>query len=244
MINASLRRPTSKGFLGMYQRGLRGQSRFVWNEDTLGIIIRGLFQFHRSGRRLPLHLIAPHLRGLIREYVKGVVCESAGNSNWADDHFDLICDRWVRLPSLRAVLLKLQECSVFAYLVGSTDASYRSLRDDRVMPLMFYNAMSRELSRMGSSHPGCTSFCLPAVPRSSSESVFSHCFTCGYGLSLFSSSNTIPRCCCLNPDAGGGYVYLCSLCFDDYVGGSAGGSAWGSAGGSAPLRRGLTSAIE
>ena len=208
---------SSQAFLGVYQRGLYGKSRFVWNEDTLGIIIRGLFQFHRSGRRLPLHLIAPHLRGLIREYVKDVVCKSADYSNWADYHFDLICDRWVRLPSLGAVLLKLRECAVFAHLVSTTDASYRSLRDDRVMPLIFYNAMSRELSRMGSSHPGCTSFRLPAIPRSSAESVFGHCFSCGYGLSMCSGgSNTIPRCCCHNTDAGG-YVYLCSLCFDDYV---------------------------
>ena len=216
MINASLRRPTSNGFLGMYQRGLRGQSRFVWNDDTLCIIIRGFFQFHRSGRRLPLHLIAPHLRGLIREYVKDVVVAANGYSNWAEDHFDIICDRWVRLPSIRAVLLKLQKCSVFAHLVGSTDASFRSLRDDGIMPVMFYDAMSRELSRRGGSHPGCTSFQLPAVPRRSSEPVFGYCFTCGIGLSDKIDFNFIPRCSCLDPDAGGS-VSVCSLCFDTYV---------------------------
>ena len=216
MINASLRRPTSNGFLGMYQRGLRGQSRFVWNDDTLCIIIRGFFQFHRSGRRLPLHLIAPHLRGLIREYVKDVVVAANGYSNWAEDHFDIICDRWVRLPSIRAVLLKLQKCSVFAHLVSTTDASYRSLRDDGIMPVMFYDAMSRELSRRGGSHPGCTSFQLPAVPRRSSEPVFGYCFTCGIGLSDKIDFNFIPRCSCLDPDAGGS-VSVCSLCFDTYV---------------------------
>ena len=206
----------SLSFLGVYQRGLRGSSRFVWNEDSLGIIIRGLFQFHRSGRRLPLHLIAPHLRGLIREYVKDVVCESNGYSNWAEDHFERICDRWVRLPSLRAVLLKLQEFSVFMYLVSSTEASYRSLHDDGRMPLMFYRAMSLEMSRMSSSHPNCTSFRLPAVPRPSSEPVFGYCFTCGAGLSDKIDFNFIPRCCCLDPDAGGS-VSVCSLCFDTYV---------------------------
>ena len=216
MINASLRRPTSNGFLGMYQRGLRGQSRFVWNDDTLCIIIRGFFQFHRSGRRLPLHLIAPHLRGLIREYVKDVVVAANGYSNWAEDHFDIICDRWVRLPSIRAVLLKLQKCSVFAHLVSTTDASYRSLRDDGIMPVMFYDAMSRELSRRGGSHPGCTSFQLPAFPRRSSEPVFGYCFTCGIGLSDKIDFNFIPRCSCLDPDAGGS-VSVCSLCFDTYV---------------------------
>lgn len=206
----------SLSFLGVYQRGLRGPSRFVWNEDSLGIIIRGLFQFHRSGRRLPLHLIAPHLRGLIREYVKDVVCESNGCSNWAEDQFDIVCDRWVRLPSLRAVLLKLQEFSVFMYLVSTTEASYRSLHDDGRMPLMFYRAMSLELSRKVSSHPNCTSYLLAAVPRPSSEPVFGYCFTCGAGLSDKIDFNFIPRCCCLDPDAGGS-VSVCSLCFDTYV---------------------------
>jgi len=206
----------SLSFLGAYKRGLRGSSRFVWNEDSLGIIIRGLFQFHRSGRRLPLHLIAPHLRGLIRQYVKDVVCESNGYSNWAEDKFDLVCDRWVRLPSLRAVLLKLQEFSVFIYLVSTTAASYRSLCDDGVMSVMFYRAMMCELSRMASSHPGCTSYLLAAVPRVSTEAVFGYCFTCGVGLSDKIDFNFIPRCCCLDPDAGGS-VSVCSSCFDTYV---------------------------
>lgn len=203
----------SQRFLGVYQRGLYGGSRFVWNEVSLGIIIRGLFQFHRSGRQLPLYLIAPHLRGLIREYIKDGVCESNGYTNWDEDHFERICDRWVRLPSLKAVLLKLQECSVFMYLVSSTEASYRSLHDDGRMPLMFYRAMSLEISRMSSSHPCCTSFSLPAVPRPSSEPVFGYCFTCGEGLSDKTDFNFIPRCCCLDPDAGGS-VSVCSLCFE------------------------------
>ena len=209
----------SERFLGVYQRGLYGRSRFVWNEDSLGIIIRGLFQFHRSGHRLPLHLIAPHLRGLIRDYIKGVVCVwDHQYHNWADEHFDLICARWVRLPSLRAVLLKLQECSCFVHLVSTTEASYRSLHDDGLMPSMFYRAMSLEISQMASSHPGCTSFHLPAVPRPSSEPVHGYCFNCGAGLSDKIDLNFIPRCFCLDPYAGGS-VSACSLCFEGVLGG-------------------------
>ena len=208
----------SQGFLGVYKRSLCGRSRFVWNQDSLGIIIRGFFQFHRSGRRLPLHLIAPHIRSIIRQHVKDVVCVVWDRQYHyrAAEHFDRICDRWVRLPSLRAVLLKLQECSVFTHLVSTTEASYRSLHDDGLMPSMFYRAMSLEISRMSSSHPRCTSFCLPAVPRPSSEPIFGYCFSCGYGLAMSGSSNFIPRCCCLHAHVGG-HVSLCSLCFDYYV---------------------------
>ena len=65
----SMSSSSSLSFLGVYKRGLRGGSRFVWCPATLGIIIRGFFQFHRSGPRLPLFRIAPHLRSLIRERV-------------------------------------------------------------------------------------------------------------------------------------------------------------------------------
>jgi hypothetical protein len=206
-------------FLGVYKRGLRGGSRFVWNIDTLRIIIRGFFQFHRSGRRLPLHLIAPHLRGLIREYVKTEVCVWDNTyHHWADAHFDLVCARWVRLPSIRAILLKLRDCSVFAHLVSTTAASYRSLCDDGVMSVMFYTAMRRELDRMGSSHPGCSSYFLAAIPRISTDSVFGYCFTCGIGLSDKIDLNFIPRCSCLNDgDIGvvmGDDVCVCSSCLE------------------------------
>jgi len=209
-------------FLGVYKRGLRGGSRFVWNIDTLRIIIRGFFQFHRSGRRLPLHLIAPHLRGLIREYVKTEVCVWDNTyHHWADAHFGLVCDRWVRLPSIRAVLLKLRDCSVFAHLVSTTAASYRSLCDDGVMSVMFYTAMRRELDGMGSSHPGCSSYLLAAIPRISTEPVFGYCFTCGIGLSDKVDLNFIPRCSCLNDgDIGvvmGDDVCVCSSCLEDCV---------------------------
>ena len=218
----SVIRMSHLSFLGVYRRGLRGGSRFVWNIDTLRIIIRGFFQFHRSGRRLPLHLIAPHLRGLIREYVKTEVCVWDNTyHHWAEDHFDLVCARWVRLPSIRAVLLKLRDCSVFAHLVSTTAASYRSLCDDGVMSVMFYTAMRRELDRMGSSHPGCSSYLLAAIPRISTEPVFGYCFTCGIGLSDKIDLNFIPRCSCINDgDIGvvmGDDVCVCSSCLEDCV---------------------------
>jgi len=212
----------NNNFLGVYQRGLYGGSRFVWSVDTLRIIIRGFFQFHRSGRKLPLHLIAPHLRSLIREHVKFEVCVWDGHyHNWAADHFDLICARWVRLPSIRAVLLKLQEYSVIAYLVSTTEASYQSLCDDGMISKMFSRAIDLEMARMRSSHPNCSSYCLPAVPRPSTEPVFGYCFHCGVGLSDKVDFNFIPRCSCLSDhsDHGGDGddICLCYYCFDDFV---------------------------
>ena len=204
----------SLSFLGVYKRSLHGKSRFVWTDETLRIVIQGYFQFHRYGRKLPLHLIAPHLRSLIRERVKLEVCVwNDQYHHWAADHFDRICTRWVRLPSIRAVLLKLQEYSVFAYLVGSTEASYRSLYDDGMMSDMFYRAIDLEMTRKCSLHASCTANCLPAVPRPSRDiPVHGYCFTCGCGLSD-SDFNFIPRCPCLGDDD----VSLCSSCIDDYV---------------------------
>ena len=205
----------SLSFLGVYKRGLRGGSRFVWTPLTLGIIVRGLFQFHRSGRRLPLFRIAPHLRSLIRERVKSAVCAEDGQyDHLAAEQFDLVCDRWVRLPSLGAVLLKLQECSRFAYLVSSTDASYRSLRDEGVMPEMFYTAMTHEIVQISySCCRQCTSSCLPAVPEISADvPVYAYCFTCGAGLSDKTDFNFIPRCSCRGQVDDGDDVCVCSSC--------------------------------
>lgn len=205
----------SLSFLGVYKRGLRGGSRFVWTPESLGIIIRGLFQFHRSGRKLPLHLIAPHLRSLIRECVKTDVCVRDGQyHHWAADQFDLVCDRWVRLPSLSAVLLKLEECSRFVYLVSSTEASYQSLRDEGIMSEMFFTAMTREMSRITYSHDlHCSSSGLPAIPRpSAGVPVFGYCFTCGAGLSDKTDFNFIPRCSCRGEVGDGDDVCLCSSC--------------------------------
>lgn len=207
----------SLSFLGVYKRGLRGKSRFVWTEGTLRIIIHGFFQFHRSGRKLPLHLIAPHLRSLIREHVKTEVCVWDNKyHNWAADHFDLICGRWVRIPSVRAVLLKLQEFSVFAYLVGSTEASYDSLHHDGMISAIFYRAIDSEMSRMRSFHPNCTANSLPALPRLSTEPVFGYCFACGVGLSDKIDFNFIPRCSCLGGGGDGDDICLCSGCIEDF----------------------------
>ena len=209
----------SLSFLGVYKRGLRGGSRFVWCPATLGIIIRGFFQFHRSGPRLPLFRIAPHLRSLIRERVKLEVCVWGDDYRWHDwaaDRFDLVCDRWVRLPSIRAVLLKLQECSRYTHLVISTDATNYSLRDEGIMSDMFYVAMTREMSMMRNSHNlSCSSHRLPAVPRPSSGgdvAALGYCFTCGAGLSDKTDFNLVPMCPCV---VGAGDMLLCSNCVDE-----------------------------
>lgn len=211
---------SSLSFLGVYKRGLlRGGSRFVWSPATLGIIIRGFFQFHRSGPCLPLFRIAPHLRSLIRDRVKVEVCLDDDNRwhNWADERFELVCDRWVRLPSIRAVLLKLQDCSRFVNLVvaSSTDVSFQTLRDEGVMSEMFDVAMTREMSMMRNSHNlCCSSHRLPAVPRPprpSEEAVLGYCFTCGAGLSDKSDFNLVPKCDCV---VGAGDMLLCSSCLD------------------------------
>ena len=209
----------SLSFLGGYKRSLRGKSRFVWTEGTLRIIIQGFFQFHRSGRKLPLHLIAPHLRSLIREHVKTEVCVWDNKyHNWAADRFDLICARWVRIPSVRAVLLKLQEFSVFAYLVSSTDASYHSLNHDGIISDMFYRAIHSEMSRVRPLHPNCTANSLPAVPRIlNDQPVYGYCFACGIGLSDKIDFNFIPRCSCLGGCDDGDDICLCSYCFDEFV---------------------------
>lgn len=205
----------SLSFLGKYKRRLYGKSRFIWTTDTLSIIIRGLFQFHRSGRKLPLHDIAPHLRSLIREHVKNDVCVwDEKYHHWSADHFDRICARWVRLPSIRAVLLKLQECSVFAYLVSSTEASYRSLHDDGMMSDMFYRAMTFEMSRMERySHYRCSASLLPAVPLPSSQPSWGSCFYCGSGLTDKIDLNLIPKCSCIGDV--GEEICVCSSCIDE-----------------------------
>ena len=219
-MSSSSSLPSSLSFLGVYKRGLRGGSRFVWCPATLGIIIRGFFQFHRSGPRLPLFRIAPHLRSLIRERVKVEVCVWGDDYRWHDwaaDRFDLVCERWVRLPSIRAVLLKLQDCSRFVNLVASsTDVSFQTLRDEGIMSEMFDVAMTREMSMMRNSHNlSCSSHRLPAVPRPSSGgdvAVLGYCFTCGAGLSDKIDFNLVQKCACV---VGAGDMLLCSDCVDE-----------------------------
>lgn len=205
----------TRSFAGIYARKLRGPSRFVWTLDTLHIIVRGLFQFHRRGERLPLHAIAPHLRSLIREHVKNVVSASHGYSNFSEDHFERICARWIRLPSLRAVLLKLQECNVFAYLVGSTEATYHSLRADGIMPRLIYEAFDTEISRIQHSHSGCRLHLLPAIPRPCAQPYWGSCFICGSGLTDKIDLNWLPKCECLGDEGTSDEeVIVCSACED------------------------------
>lgn len=213
----------TRSFAGIYARKLRGKSRFVWTPDTLGIIIRGFFQFHRSGRRLPLFRIAPHLRVLIREYVRDDVCWNCGlGGDVASYRFDRVCARWVRLPSLAAVLLKLQECSRFvsAVGIGMSQTSYESLRDSGLMSPMFYDVMIREISLRHSCQSvccpsSCSSYCLAALPVVSAEPVLGYCFMCGSGLSDKTDFNFIPRCSCLNHVVGGpppSDITVCLMC--------------------------------
>jgi hypothetical protein len=205
----------TRTFGGLYARRLRGPSRFVWTQETLGIIIRGLFQFHRGGPRLPLHKIAPHLRSLIRERVKSVVCASHGHSNFSEDHFERICARWIRLPSLGAVLLKLQECSAIASLVGSSSVTYESLRVDGFISEIIYSAFTHQISRIQDSHSGCRLPVLPAIPRPCDQPSWGSCFYCGAGLTDKIDLNLLPKCECLGELAQGEDVCVCSSCVDE-----------------------------
>ena len=205
-------------FGGLYARKLRGPSRFLWTPESLGIIIRGIFQFHRSGPRLPLHIIAPHLRSLIRKHVKNVVCASHGYSNFSEDHFERFCARWIRLPSLGALLLKLQECSAFASLVSSTSATYESLRADGFMSHSIYSAFTHEISRIQDSHSGCRLPLLPAIPRPCDQPSRGSCFYCGSGLTDKIDLNLLPKCECLGHEEGE-EVCVCSSCVDAMVDG-------------------------
>ena len=192
-------------FTQLYQRGFYGRSRFVWTPDALGIIIRGYFQFHRSVpsvRRVSLVQIAPHLLALIREYVK---------SHFEEDHFERICARWIRLPSLGAVLLKLRECHRIVHSVNALCLyTYESLRNDRGISLDFYDAITRFTSlRSAASHSGCRLHALPALPRLSSLPSRGSCFFCGSGLTDKIDWNFVPRCECASQDD---EVCVCSVC--------------------------------
>lgn len=205
----------TRKFGGLYARKLRGPSRFVWTQESLGIIIRGIFQFHRSKPRLPLHNIAPHLRSLIRDHVKNIVCASHGYSNFSEDHFERICARWIRIPSVRSVLLKLQECNRFASLVGRTNATYDSLHADGFMPRLIYQAFDTEISRIQHSHPGCHLCRLPAIPRPCPQTSWGSCFYCGEGLIDKIDLNWVPKCECFTCETTSDDVLVCSSCVDE-----------------------------
>ena len=196
------------------RRGFYGRSRFIWSQDTLGIIIRGYFQFHKSVpslHRSSLVQIAPHLRALIREYIKSLIAITP----FVEDHFERICARWIRLPSLGAVLSKLRECHRLVHSVNAALClyTYESLRDDRLISLDFYNAIITYISRHSASHSGCCLHSLPALPRPSSLPSHGCCFFCGSGLTDKIDWNFIPKCSCV------GYneeeVCVCSVCLDE-----------------------------
>jgi hypothetical protein len=206
----------TRSFAGIYARKFRGPSRFVWTLDTLRIIVRGLFQFHRSGpSRVSLHAIAPHLRALVCDRVKSIVCASHGYSNFSEDHFERICARWIRLPSLRAVLLKLKECEIYASLVGSTEATYDSLRADGFMTRLAYEAFDAEITQRHFSHPGCHLRRLPAIPRPCARPSMGSCFYCGEGLIDKIDWNWLPKCECLGYEGTSDEVLVCSSCVEE-----------------------------
>jgi hypothetical protein len=142
------------------------------------------------------------------------VCASHGNTNFADDHFERICSRWIRLPSLGAVLLKLQEFNTYAWLVGSTSATYDSLRADGFMPYSAYSVFDSENTRLHFFHPGCRLRILPAIPRPCSVPSWGSCFYCGAGLTDKIDFNLLPKCDCLGEEVDDD-VCVCSLCVDD-----------------------------
>ena len=209
---------TRNTFGGIYGRKLRGPSRFVWTKESLYIIVRGLFQFHRCGpRRASLDVIAPHLRSLIREHIKSVVCGGGGGGGggWTEDHFERFCARWIRIPSIRAVLLKLKECDSYASLVGSTEATYDSLRADGFMTRLAYEAFDAEITQLHFSHPGCRLRTLPAIPVPSSQPSWGYCFLCGAGLTDKIDLNLLPKCECLGYDGTSDEVIVCSSCVEE-----------------------------
>jgi len=203
----------TRSFAGIYARKLRGPSRFVWSLDTLRIIVRGLFQFHRCGlNRISLDAIAPHLRALICDRVKSIVCDSHSNPGFAQHYFERICSRWIRLPSLRAVLLKLKEFNSYASLVGGTETTYDSLRADGFMTRLAYEAFDAEISQVQNSHPGCHLHRLPAIPRPCAQPSWGSCFLCGEGLIDKIDLNWLPKCECLGYEGTSDEVLVCSSC--------------------------------
>ena len=209
---------TIRSFAGIYARKLRGPSRFIWTLDTLRIIVRGLFQFHRCGpNRVSLDVIASHLRALVCQRVKSIVCDSHSNPRFAENYFDLIRARWICLPSVRAVLLKLRECERYASLVGSTEATYDSLRADCVMPRLAYDAFDDEIVLLHFTHPGCHLRRLPAIPRPCALPSLGSCFYCGEGLIDKIDWNLIPKCECLGYEGGVEEVAVCSSCLEEIV---------------------------
>jgi hypothetical protein len=218
-------------FGGDYQRRLRGKSRFVWTDMEIGIIIQGLFRHYRSEHQGTFAEIAPLLRSRICEYVKNHVCCFHDNSGWAEGHYDRICARWIRLPSLRAVMLKLQLYSQFVKNVvhGLTQSSYQKMRDSgsgMIRSREFYMAFNDILHQTQYLLEDESCFksmpiTLPAGPMMTFEPVYGYCYTCGIGLSDTIDFKFIPRRSCIglfdHRRIGGDDVCLCSECIDTYV---------------------------
>ena len=223
----------TKGFGLEYQRGLRGKSRFVWTDGTIRIIIHGLFLYHSSKRQGSLVEIAPLLRLRICEYVKNRVCSFHDNSGWAAAHYERIRARWIRLPSHRAVVLRLQMYSQFVKNVvhGLTKSSYRKMRGSgsgsgMIRSCEFYMAFNDIMHsrRHLLEDERCVNFMpltLPAAPMLTFEPVYGYCYTCGVGLSDTVDFKFIPRCSCLglfdHRHIGGDDVCLCPACIETYV---------------------------
>ena len=226
-----------KNFGLCYQRSLRGKSRFVWTDGTLAFIIHELYRHHRSkpNQQTPFAEIAPRIRSLICEYVKDSVCDFNNNSDWAKGHFERIRARWIRFPSLRAIVLKLELYSQFMKNVvhGLTKSSYQKMRDSgygRIVSCEFYMAFNDilRLSRSYSDDESCFNSMpqtLPARPMQTFDPVYGYCYTCGVGLTEDLSEDIdfkfIPRRCCVglfdHHRIGGDDVCLCSGCTDKYV---------------------------
>lgn len=227
----------TKGFGGDYQRRLRGKSRFVWTDMELRTIICGLFRYHRSKRQGPLVEIAPLLRSRICEYVKNHVCGFHNNSGWAEGHYERICARWIRLPSLRAVVLKLQLYSQFVKNVvhGLTKSSYQKMREkmrvsgsgmtimsgEFYMAFKLFNDILHNNCYHEEQHCRSMPLILPARPMLTFEPVYGYCYMCGVGLSDAIVFKFVPRRCCLgifdHRRIRGDDVCLCSGCIDTYV---------------------------
>jgi hypothetical protein len=107
--------------------------------------------------------------------------------------------------------LKLQEFNTYACLVGSTSATYDSLRADGFMPYTAYSVFDSEISRLHFFHPGCRLRVLPAIPRPCSVPSWGSCFYCGAGLTDKADFNLLPKCDCLGEED----VCVCSSCVDE-----------------------------
>jgi hypothetical protein len=88
------------------------------------------------------------------------------------------------------------------------------LRDERIISLDFYNAITTFIYRRSGSHSGCRLHSLPALPRPSSLPSHGSCFFCGYGLTDKIDWNFVPKCHCVGHNE---EVCVCSSCLDIFA---------------------------